>query len=63
MTEVGAIKQFNVSTTTSDNELLIEDLAPFTTYTCTVLAFTAVGNGPVSQFMDITTLEDGELRS
>ena len=60
VTEIGAENATNVSTTTSDTELLVEDLAPFTTYTCSVLAFTSVGSGPVSQLIDITTMEDGE---
>ena len=63
VTEVGAENATNISTTTSDTELLVEDLAPFTTYTCSVLAFTSVGSGPVSQLIDITTMEDGEPRT
>jgi len=53
----GSVMSF---TTASDtNELLVEDLIKFTTYLCSVLSFTTVGNGPSTQLMTATTFQDG----
>ncbi len=43
----------------NEHEVLVNNLLQFTTYTCSILAFTAIGNGPTSQTVTLTTLEDG----
>lgn len=47
--------------TTSNIAQRIDDLRPFTTYLCSVTAFTVVGSGPVSLHIAVMTHEDGEI--
>ena len=47
----------------NEYEVTIENLVPYTTYVCTILAFTAIGNGPSSQSVMVTTSESGKCFS
>ena len=44
---------------TVNTQLIIKDLNPFTTYVCSVAANTAIGQGPHTTNISITTPEDG----
>lgn len=47
--------------TTATNTLQVSNLSPFTIYSCTLAAMTAVGLGPFSYFFTVQTHEDGKI--
>lgn len=49
--------------TATDTSLVVNNLCPFTTYTCSVSASTSEGRGPPSPTVLRTTPEDGKLVS
>ena len=51
----------SIVVTTSDVAQRVEELRPFTAYLCSVIAFTVVGNGPLSLHIPLMTHEDGEI--
>ena len=46
--------------TTSSTTYYLMNLTPYIVYSCSVVAFTAVGNGPTTLELMATTAEDGE---
>ena len=51
---------YMMSFTTSDTELTVSNLAPFTQYNFTVAAATSVGNGPFGDPVQAMTAEGSE---
>ena len=49
--------------TTANTSLVVGNLRPFTTYSCSVAASTRVGQGPLTGTMLVTTPEDGKMDS
>lgn len=45
---------------TTDERISLNELTPFTTYSLTIAAETAIGRGPYSRVVHIQTQEDGE---
>ena len=54
---------YMMSFTTSDTELTVSNLAPFTQYNFSVAAATSVGNGPFSDPVQAVTAEGSECRN
>lgn len=52
--------QYNINILAEELSYVIKDLTPFTDYTISVSAFTAVGEGPPS-VLTVRTCEQGKL--
>ncbi len=60
-TEEGSVMR--IAAQSNEYEITIQNLVPYTTYACSILAFTSVGNGPASLPAVVTTFESGKCTS
>ena len=62
ITETGSGNTIQRTVSSSqDASITVESLLPFTTYSCSIAASTAVGMGPFSILVTLNTPEDGRL--